>query len=212
MFYSLLRIKTSCGFRKLGMQHDLFVMLLVACLLSVFAISTRDCTYICLLCVLYCSEVGRFRVGVGLGAPMKVYIYIQLFLFFYKCMQSIKLRQTTENNRGPARLAMALKGYFEHQKRRQVVLTKLQYVTSWEWECVDSEPMRFPKTHTHTISWDPVSGAKLTGAGEALISVIINACSCVVLIVWWTRWMSFWNTELLNSLLTAQRSFNTVHI
>ncbi len=28
--------------------------------------------YICLLRVLYCSEVGRFRVGVGLGAPMKV--------------------------------------------------------------------------------------------------------------------------------------------
>ncbi len=71
MFYSLLRIKTSYGFRRLGMQHDLFVML-EYCLWSVFAINTCDWTYICLLRVLYCSEVGRFRVGVGLGAPMKV--------------------------------------------------------------------------------------------------------------------------------------------
>ncbi len=54
------------------------------------------------MCVLYCSEVGRFRVGVGLGAPMKVEMYIQLFLFFfYKCIQANKLRQTTENNGGP---------------------------------------------------------------------------------------------------------------
>ncbi len=54
------------------MQHDLFVMLLYCHLWSVFAINTCDCTYICLLPVLYCSEVDRFRVGVGLGAPMKV--------------------------------------------------------------------------------------------------------------------------------------------
>ncbi len=32
-------------------------------------------------CVLYCSEKGRFRAGVGLGAPMKVYIYIKLLYF-----------------------------------------------------------------------------------------------------------------------------------
>ncbi len=38
--------------------------LYTACLRSVFAINTCDCTYICLLRVLYCSEVGRFRVGV----------------------------------------------------------------------------------------------------------------------------------------------------
>ncbi len=30
-----------------------------------FATNTCDCTYLCLLHVLYCSEVGRFRVGVG---------------------------------------------------------------------------------------------------------------------------------------------------
>ncbi len=47
-----------------------------------FAINTCDCTYICLLRVLYCSEKGKFRVGVGLGAPVKVQIYIKLFLFF----------------------------------------------------------------------------------------------------------------------------------
>ncbi len=34
------------------------------------------CIFICLLCDLYCSEVGRFRVGVGLSPPIKVYIYI----------------------------------------------------------------------------------------------------------------------------------------
>ncbi len=45
----------------LGMQHDLFVIFYTACLWSVFAINTCNCTYICLLCVLYCSEVGRFR-------------------------------------------------------------------------------------------------------------------------------------------------------
>ncbi len=42
-----------------------------------FAINTCDCTYICLLCALYCSEMGRFRVGVGLSAPMKSIIYIK---------------------------------------------------------------------------------------------------------------------------------------
>ncbi len=46
--------------------------------------------------------------GVGLGAPMKVNIYIKLFLFTFTiifisitCMQTNKLRQTTENNGGP---------------------------------------------------------------------------------------------------------------
>ncbi len=43
-----------------------------ACLWSVFAINTCDCTYLCPFRVLYCSEVGRFRVGVRLGAPVKV--------------------------------------------------------------------------------------------------------------------------------------------
>ncbi len=84
-----------------GLVCNAFILLF---LWSVFAINTCDCTYICLLRVLYCSEVGRFRVGVGLGAPMKVYIYIKLFLFFfffYKCIQTTKLRQTTENNGGP---------------------------------------------------------------------------------------------------------------
>ncbi len=41
------------------------------------------------------------EAGVGLVAPMKEKDYIKLFLFFYKCMQTIKLRQTTENNGGP---------------------------------------------------------------------------------------------------------------
>ncbi len=48
-----------------------------ACLWSVFAINTCDLP----VCVLYCSEVGKFRVGVGLGAPIKVKMYIQLFIF-----------------------------------------------------------------------------------------------------------------------------------
>ncbi len=33
------------------------------------------------VCVLYCSEVGRFRVRVGLGAPMKVKMYIKWLIF-----------------------------------------------------------------------------------------------------------------------------------
>ncbi len=93
MFYSLLRIKKSYGFRRLGMQHDLFVMLLYCFLWSVFAINTCDCTYLCLLCVLYCSEVGRFRVGVGLGAPIKVHIYIKWFLFFTNTCKPLKGKQ-----------------------------------------------------------------------------------------------------------------------
>ncbi len=52
-----------------------------ACLWSVFAINTCDCTYLCLLRVLYCSEVGRFRVRVGLGASMKVKILYNYFYF-----------------------------------------------------------------------------------------------------------------------------------
>ncbi len=69
-----------------------------------YAINTRDCTYIW-LCVLYCSEVGWFRVGVGgggLSAPMKVNIYINIYIFL-QCMQTIKLRQTTEDpSSGPS--------------------------------------------------------------------------------------------------------------
>ncbi len=51
-------------------------------MVSFVVINTCDCTYICLLRVLYCSEVVRFRVGVGLDAPMKVYIYKKKSLCF----------------------------------------------------------------------------------------------------------------------------------
>ncbi len=34
------------------------------------------------VCVLYCSEVGGFRVGVGLGAPMKIKMFMKLYIFF----------------------------------------------------------------------------------------------------------------------------------
>ncbi len=95
--------KNLYGFRRLGMQHDLFVMYLYCLLWSVFAINTCDCTHIC-LCVFYIVQrwvTLGLRAGVGLVAPMKEKDYIQLFLVFYKCMQTIKLRQTTENNVGP---------------------------------------------------------------------------------------------------------------
>ncbi len=50
-------IQASCGFRRHGMQHDLFVMFYTACLWSDFANNTCDCTYIvrivdCFVCVL----------------------------------------------------------------------------------------------------------------------------------------------------------------
>ncbi len=97
MFYSLLRIKTSYGFRRLVTQHDLFVIFLY-CLFMVSFCNKFLWLHLYLpVCVLYCSEVGRFWVGVELDAPMKVY---NLFKFF-TCMQTIKLRQTTENNGGP---------------------------------------------------------------------------------------------------------------
>ncbi len=67
--YSLLCIKTSYGFRRLGMQHDLFVMLLY-CLFMVSFCNKYLWLHLYQLYVLYCSEMGRFRVGVGLGAPM----------------------------------------------------------------------------------------------------------------------------------------------
>ncbi len=69
------------------LDQSVFIMILFR-LWSVFAINTRDCTFICLLPILYWSEVGRFRVGVGLGGPMKVYIYIQLFIFFTDACKS----------------------------------------------------------------------------------------------------------------------------
>ncbi len=74
------------------------------------------------LCVLYCSEVGRFRGRVRVrcfNESKNVYTIISIF---YKCMQTIKLRQTTENNGGP----------FTSKSDAKMVLTKLQYVPSWE--------------------------------------------------------------------------------
>ncbi len=61
---------------------------------------------------LYCSEVGRFRVGVGLGACSNDSIHLyKMISIFYKCMQTIKLRQTTEKNEDPAHRKVTLKGY-----------------------------------------------------------------------------------------------------
>ncbi len=52
-------------------------------------------------------------------------------------MQTIKLRQTTENNIGPLMSKSAAKRIpLCVKKCRQGVLTKRQYVTSWEWERV----------------------------------------------------------------------------
>ncbi len=50
------------------------------------------------VCVLYCSEVGGFREGVGLGAPMKIKMFMKLYFFFYKCMQTIKLSQVNSSH------------------------------------------------------------------------------------------------------------------
>ncbi len=73
-----------------------------ACLWSLLAINTCDCTYICLLRVLYCSEVGRFRVGGGVRrANESIHLY-KIMSIFYKCIQTIKLRQTTETTEDPA--------------------------------------------------------------------------------------------------------------
>ncbi len=65
-----------------------------------FLINTCDRTCICLLRVLYSSEVGRFRVGRGMV------LQCAIFFIFYKCIRScetIQLRQTTENNGGPSK-------------------------------------------------------------------------------------------------------------
>ncbi len=51
----------------------------------------------------------------GLGAPMRGKIYI-IISIFYKCMQTIKLRQTNENNRGPSTSKSDAKVYLERQK------------------------------------------------------------------------------------------------
>ncbi len=70
-------------------------------------------TYICLLHDLYFSEVGRFRVGVGLSGPMKVQNYLDF------------LQMQTENNGGHCTSKNV-------KQRHQGVLTKHQYVMSWE--------------------------------------------------------------------------------
>ncbi len=72
-------------------------------------------------------------LGVGLGAPVKVYILYTIMSIFYKCMQTIKLRQTTE---GPASQKWAKGVPWASKSDAKGVLTKLQYVTSWEWERV----------------------------------------------------------------------------
>ncbi len=47
----------------------------------VFAINSCDCNYICLLRVLHCSEVVRFRAG--LSAPMYDCIYVCMYGCIY---------------------------------------------------------------------------------------------------------------------------------
>ncbi len=78
-----------------------------------FAINTCDCTYICLLRVLYCSEKGKFRGGVRCSSE-STNLY-KIISIFYKCLQTIKLRQTTENNGGMSKNGY-LKGYLQRQK------------------------------------------------------------------------------------------------
>ncbi len=82
-----------------------------ACLWSLLAINTCDCTYICLLRVLYCSEMGSFRVGGGVRRANESIHLNKIISIFYKCIQTIQLRQTTENNGGPCKSKMTLKGY-----------------------------------------------------------------------------------------------------
>ncbi len=89
--------------------------------------------------------MGRFRVGVGLSAPMKSIIYIKLFLFFYKCMQTIKLRRTTENNGGPWTLKTDTKRIEEEDIFLFVTYTIIQNITSSEI-CV----MHLTRVSAHT--------------------------------------------------------------
>ncbi len=52
-------------------------------------------------------------------------------------MQTIKLRKTTENYGGPFTSKSDVKGVpWASQSDDKTVLTKLQYVTSWEWDWV----------------------------------------------------------------------------
>ncbi len=55
------------------------------------------------MCVLYCSEVGnvRFKGRGGVSCSNESKNVYKIIYIFYKCMQTIKLRQTTENNVGP---------------------------------------------------------------------------------------------------------------
>jgi len=64
------------------------------------------------VCVLYCSEVDRFRVG--LGAPMKVNIYI--LFFFLQMHANHQIKKQLKTMEDPSRRKVTLKGYFEHQK------------------------------------------------------------------------------------------------
>ncbi len=107
-----------CNQKKPYVSFGCEMLIYTVFLWPAFAINTCDCTYICLLCALYCSEMGRFRVGVGLSAPMKSIIYIKLFQFFYKCMQTIKLRRTTENNGGPWTLKTDTKRIEKEKKKK----------------------------------------------------------------------------------------------
>jgi len=53
-------------------------------------------------------------------------------------MQTIKLRQTTENNERPFMSKSDAKGVpWVSKIDAKTVLTKLQYVTSWEWDWVE---------------------------------------------------------------------------
>ncbi len=53
-------------------------------------------------------------------------------------MQTIKLRQTTENNERPFMSKSDAKGVpWASKIDAKTVLTKLQYVTSWEWDWVE---------------------------------------------------------------------------
>ncbi len=52
-------------------------------------------------------------------------------------MQTIKLRQITENQGGPLASKSDAKGVsWASKSYAKTVLTKLQYVTSWEWDWV----------------------------------------------------------------------------
>ncbi len=137
MFNSLLCLKTLYGIRRHGMQHGLCVMFLYYLFMVSFC-NKYLWLHLCLpVCVLYCSKVVRFRDRGGVRCSNECKNVYTIISIFYKCIQTIKIRQTTENNGGPFMSKSDAKGVpWALKSYAKTVLTKLQYVTSWELDWV----------------------------------------------------------------------------